>query len=277
MMDYVVKNIRGVTAVLNEQSVREPKMIRFIDSNYHKLFSIPDGASIRICYADDDPRRTKNFVCRYIDDYHLTVGSSVFHIAEFAERMESIKATYAPAPEKHIIWSNIAPDFEAWKKETQHNMPDLSDSQLYNRMMEDINERLTDERVNLKNGKYDILAIGDIGLWNKRVTGYKEYLNSPISAVLSTDSEYSEWYVDENAELCSTQHHHDGVNYILYRKYKENTTEDQRRQLKELIFDGKEFVGALKRYTESLGLDVAKVYGWNLDYTEKMPEKGEAR
>ena len=276
-MGYIAKNIEGVTAILDEKTLNEPKTIRFIDSNYHELFRIPDGASIRICYPDDDPRRMKNFVCRYIDDYHVKVGSSVYHIAEFAERMERIKATYAPAPEKHIIWSNISPDFEAWKEDVRNEMSDLSDSELYNRMIEDIDEQLVDERINLKNGNYDILAIGDIGRWNGRVTGYKEYLNSPISAILSSDCDYCEWFVDECGELRSTQHHHDGTNYILYRKYKENMTEEQRQRLKDLIYEGKPFDGALKRYTESLGIDVAKVYGWELKTEKGSPDKGEAR
>ena len=275
-MGYIVKNIEGVTAVLDENEIDKPKEIRFIDSAYHELFRIPDGASIRIYYANDDPRRMKSFVCRYIDDYHVKVGSSVYHIAEFAERMERIKATYAPAPEKHIIWSNISPDFEAWKEDVKKEIPDLSENELYNRMIEDINAQFYDEKDNLNGEKYDILAIGDIGRWNGRVTGYKEFLNSPIASVLSSECDYCEWYVDECGELRSTQHHHDGTNYILYRKYKDDVTDEQRDCLKDLIYNGKKYDCTLQKYTEPLGLDVAKVYGWHLQSNTKEKE-GEAR
>ena len=37
--------------------------------------------------------------CRYIDEYHTEVGSSLYHICEFAERMERNRHTYEPKPE----------------------------------------------------------------------------------------------------------------------------------------------------------------------------------
>ena len=75
------------------------KGIRFIDSNYNTLFRIPDGGKIRVTYKDGEKRE---FVCRYIDEYHLEVGfgsCNLFHICEFAERQENIGAIYAPAEE----------------------------------------------------------------------------------------------------------------------------------------------------------------------------------
>lgn len=62
--------------------------IRFIDPNYKELFRIPDGDQIRII-REDGTHTDK--VCRYIDDYHVEVGSgwdSMFHICQFAEQME---------------------------------------------------------------------------------------------------------------------------------------------------------------------------------------------
>ena len=35
-------------------------------------------------------------VCRYIDERHCEVGNNLFHIGEFAERMERNDATYTP-------------------------------------------------------------------------------------------------------------------------------------------------------------------------------------
>ena len=61
------------------------KGIRFIDSHYKELFRIPDGGKIKIRYSWNEERvRT----CRYIDDYHVEIGSNLYHICEFAERME---------------------------------------------------------------------------------------------------------------------------------------------------------------------------------------------
>ena len=67
--------------------------IRFIDSHYKELFRIPDGE--RIIVTDRDGK-TESYPCRYIDSYHTEVGRNLFHICEFAERMEQGGCTYAP-------------------------------------------------------------------------------------------------------------------------------------------------------------------------------------
>ena len=67
--------------------------IRFIDSHYKELFRIPDGE--RIIVTDRDGK-TESYPCRYIDNYHTEVGRNLFHVCEFAERMEQGGCTYAP-------------------------------------------------------------------------------------------------------------------------------------------------------------------------------------
>lgn len=69
------------------------KGIRFIDPNYKEKFVIADGDQIRVTYAD---KTTDDRTCRYIDDYHLEVGNNIFHICEFAERMERNGNTVIP-------------------------------------------------------------------------------------------------------------------------------------------------------------------------------------
>lgn len=67
--------------------------IRFITPDYKEKFRIPDGDEIRIAFSDGEQfDRT----CRYIDDYHLEVGSNLYHICEFAERMEQNGNTVIP-------------------------------------------------------------------------------------------------------------------------------------------------------------------------------------
>lgn len=69
------------------------KGIRFIDTHYNEKFVLADGDKVRITYADNT---TADRTCRYIDDYHLEVGSQMFHICEFAERMEQTGNTVIP-------------------------------------------------------------------------------------------------------------------------------------------------------------------------------------
>ncbi|GHT83158.1 hypothetical protein FACS1894137_03560 [Spirochaetia bacterium] len=71
----------------------ETKIIRFIDTSYHDLFTLNDGEEIEIALCDGSVVRR---VCRYIDEYHLWVGNDVFHIYQFAEIMEKAQQSYKP-------------------------------------------------------------------------------------------------------------------------------------------------------------------------------------
>lgn len=69
--------------------------IRFIDPNYKELFRIPDGGKIIITSSWGEKTERP---CRFIDEYHTEIGNNIFHICEFAERMEQNGATYEPKP-----------------------------------------------------------------------------------------------------------------------------------------------------------------------------------
>lgn len=66
--------------------------IRFITPDYKEKFRLADGDKIRVIRSDGE----KNDVaCRYIDDYHFQLGHGgvgLYHICEFAEKMEETKA-----------------------------------------------------------------------------------------------------------------------------------------------------------------------------------------
>lgn len=71
--------------------------IRFIDSHYTDLFRISDGGEIEITCHDGE-KLTRS--CRYIDATHFELSSGgfhdIWHICQFAERMEQNGSTYAP-------------------------------------------------------------------------------------------------------------------------------------------------------------------------------------
>lgn len=69
------------------------KGIRFITPDYREKFRIPDGDTVRVTTAWGEEL---NRVCRYIDPTHLEVGRDIYHICEFAERMERNGATVIP-------------------------------------------------------------------------------------------------------------------------------------------------------------------------------------
>ena len=61
------------------------KGIRFITPDYKEVFRIPDGDRIRMTLPSGE---TLEQTCHYIDDTHLEVGNNLYHICEFAERMQ---------------------------------------------------------------------------------------------------------------------------------------------------------------------------------------------
>ena len=78
------------------------KGIRFIDSDYHELFKLRDGAKIRVEFSDEVQER----VCRYIDSTHFEYGYgpfAVFHILEFAEWVASGRAHAKPVNQEDLI------------------------------------------------------------------------------------------------------------------------------------------------------------------------------
>lgn len=78
---------------LDEHLRSAEKGIRFITPEYKEKFRISDGEKIRITFSDGE---VKDRVCRYIDDSHVEVGDDLYHICEFAERMEQCGATFIP-------------------------------------------------------------------------------------------------------------------------------------------------------------------------------------
>ena len=78
---------------LDSHLEKAEKGIRFITPNYKEIFLIPDGDKVRITTADG---QKLDRTCRYIDEYHVEVGSNLYHICEFAERMEQAGNTVVP-------------------------------------------------------------------------------------------------------------------------------------------------------------------------------------
>lgn len=78
-----------------EQHMEKAKAgIRFITPDYEEKFRLPDGGRIRVTDREGKARET---TCRYLDDYHMeTAGGNIFHIAEYAERLQANGITVEP-------------------------------------------------------------------------------------------------------------------------------------------------------------------------------------
>lgn len=69
------------------------KQIRFIDSHYNELFTVPDGGNVVLTHFDG---KKEILPCEYIDKRLARIGGIVFHIREFAEEQECNGAIYMP-------------------------------------------------------------------------------------------------------------------------------------------------------------------------------------
>ena len=172
---------------------------------------------------------------------------------------------------KHYsIWQNIDTDIDDWKDDYQEvyelsdeEMEDVSETEIYNWMYEMEYISLEDERANLNvivpNG---ILVIADLGLWFGRRCGYKEIASGRISDCLyDKDCDYCDWYCDAY-DFRFTGHHHDGTNTYLYRTWADNTSEQQRENFLEKLYNGKATHADVLKYTRSIRPYIAEVFGW---------------
>ena len=79
--------------LLDRHLAHAAKGIRFITPDYTEKFRLEDGDSIRMIR---EGQATRDYACRYIDDYHVEVGDNLYHICEFAERMKMAGNTVIP-------------------------------------------------------------------------------------------------------------------------------------------------------------------------------------
>ena len=169
---------------------------------------------------------------------------------------------------KHTIWQNYNLNIDDWKdfleKECQET---TNEHEQYGLIYEMNDEYLNDERANLNiTLGNDILILADIGLWDGRRFGYRELHSNNISDCLQfeRDCDYAEWYVDSYGNFKSRQSHHDGTHYLIYRAWKKDVTDEQKEMVLDALYYGKANDRMIRRYTESLGKYIAKIYGWKV-------------
>ena len=271
--EYLIQNQHGVITVQDKSTLDNPKFIRFITPEYKELFSLPDEGQVLLCYSDGTKEA---FPCKYLDEYHFMLGHRTYHICEFAERMRDNGTRVEQFPEKRMIWSNIDLDLKDLKEELKADYPDLSEEEYSAMMIERNGEYLSDERENLNiQVDDDILVIGDIGRWDGRRMGYKTIETGKLSDCLSSECDYAEWYVDRDGEFRGREIHHDGTNYMYYRKFKESADYDDRAELMDQIYHGVAKQEDIDRLTEKLGETIGAVYGW--EFPTRNEERVKAR
>lgn len=90
---------------LNRHLEKSENGIRFITSSYGEKFRIPDGDRIQETNSDGQKH---TFTCRYYDDYHVSIGRTIWHICQYAEVTERNHISVIPLrsslPDKCYAW-----------------------------------------------------------------------------------------------------------------------------------------------------------------------------
>lgn len=106
-----------------------------------------------------------------------------------------------------------------------------------------------------------IITIADLGLWDGTHHAYREEKSQNIADLLVRTCEYCEWWCDAH-DLRGKMSHHDGTNYILYRRRKDGITDFQWDNFLYKLYTGTANKEHISKYTTSLLPYIAKVYGW---------------
>lgn len=156
--------------------------IRFIDSRYNDLFMLPNGGYIQVEY----PEETVLKQCVFIDPYHTQVGNNVFHICEYAERMERIGAIYQAEPE-------IMGDEAAWKigRDKYLAIQTCDEGYDYNLLNENFVEldggRLVNPHLSMLEARAEILELLGLSPKELRARIYEEVMAQHLEAVENTN------------------------------------------------------------------------------------------
>ena len=104
-------------------------------------------------------------------------------------------------------------------------------------------------------------------------------LKTPLTTLrLYTELDGVTWYVDNHGDFRMDGYHHDGHNYYLYRRYRDDATPEAIEEFQGKILDHTLTEEDIDRVTVRLGDDIAKIYGFTLpDQAKTMKERNDAR
>lgn len=175
---------------------------------------------------------------------------------------ENILENVFNGEEKITITDEYGKEVEVTQEE--YEKAKITDDRLYEECYEQNRFWFDAERENLScvEDSGELIAIGNLGRWNGRVSGYKKIKDLPD--VLYSSCDYERVYVDSNGDLRKEESHHDGNNSILYRYFKDELTDEQKDNFLDKIYNGECTQKDITRYTRRAGVGIAKMFGWKV-------------
>lgn len=151
-------------------------------------------------------------------------------------------------------------DFENWKIDLFcSEIVECTNDELIERYWREKAEWVQDEKRNLKK-EIDgiIIAFADLGFWNGRTTGAKNFGSNISNIIDMCGCDCGKFYGDKY-NIKSILYHHDGQHYCVYRIAK---TKEQAQKIMDLAEQGKLTYDYFKTHTRSLKKYISKIYGW---------------
>lgn len=163
--------------------------------------------------------------------------------------------------DKTTLTDNFGKEVEVTREEY---LSTLSDDKIYAECAELNHFWYSDTESELKmvDRGESLIAIADLGFWNGRRAGYKEFKS--LTDCLSTCDDDIELYVDSNGDLRRHTSNHDASSYVLFRYWREGLTERQKENFKSKIFCGNYTQKDITKYTCRAGLEIADAFGWKV-------------
>lgn len=163
--------------------------------------------------------------------------------------------------DKTILTDNFGKEVEVTREEY---LKTLSDDTIINECSELNRIWYDDAKSELKMADRgeSLIAIADLGFWNGRHSGYKEFKS--LADCLSTNDDDLELYVDSNGDLRRYTSNHDASSYVLFRYWKEGLTDRQKENFIDKVYNGNYTKKDVTRYTCRAGLEVADNFGWKV-------------
>lgn len=177
---------------------------------------------------------------------------------------------------EYVIWTNEGLEWEDWADDFEKEYLDISDEKKFELMNELNNDCLEEVRhtMDVYVGS-PIIIIADLGLWDGRHGGYKIIESGYLRDCMYSDLDGVTWYVDGRGDLRMEGCHHDGRNYYLYRKLREDIGSVEVEEFLSKILNRTMTEEDLEKVTERLGDILENVFDFLLPerYAEQLERR----
>lgn len=109
----------------------------------------------------------------------------------------------------------------------------------------------------------DILAVASLGRWDGRRMAYRTLHHNLQEIFKVWDSCEEIKLYSDGKDIKGEGIHHDGTNYVTFRAWKKNISDEKKELVLSAIYQNKDNADELvKKYTRSIAKDVQSIYGW---------------